>query len=968
MLDIEKARYLNARHKKSILSINLQSYNKNHTQLKDLIVDLEFPKVVCVQETWSPKLNTCIPKYHPPLELYRTSKRGGGICIYVKQNLNYQPYEPINNIKSTAIEKQAVIITDSYTAPFIVINVYRPPNSNIRDSIKELSELLELAYHSGAPFIMVGDMNINVLRKDNNSNNYLEMLQTYECTQMVKEATRCTSKNLGSLIDHVIVNPKIKKVQSYVLDCEIADHLATLTMWQEMKDRDALDIDIVTKINYGKLKSIMKSHTFPELEDVDSEIAFNTIHEKVISAVEQSKYKVSRKNTPRNPWISDLTIKMTRDVDRLRKKFLKNNSTLNEYNYRKAKKELRHSISENKKSYYKCKLDQYQKNSYMTWKIINELLCRDNKKSSTKRKETIVHNGKTYETNKDIAMIFNSFYKNIAIDIAKDLETPCRQNKDYLEMSKQPEEVFEFCEVTEEEVKKSVMSLSNKSSTGPDGISNKILKEIIPFILKELTICINKSFLSEKFPTKLKISKISPIFKKEDRTNPANWRPIAQLSPFSKIFEQIIMLQVTEFFTRHEVITPKQFGFRQAHSTFHPLICVKNYIETKLQKKEHIILISLDLMKAFDCVKTNGQLQQKIDYYTKSSILTNWIDSYYRERSQFTVWEGENSTTLKNHDISIVQGSSMGPKMFNIYVNDLPNITNCYTVLFADDSNFLISHKDPEILNRMVNEELNTIADYFNYNGLSASISKTTYLYFCPKNKKRHSFNIKIGNKELQESQDITFLGVIIDNKMSFKKHYLKVFNKAKKGLNGLIMIKNKLNFRAKLNIYHSLIHSHFIYCALVWMSSITKKQLNSLKVVQKKALRIVYNKRFNAHTGKLFETSKITQVQNIFDRESCLLTFKYQNRNLPTEILNLYKISLNYSSIETRSMSATILRPNKELKKGNVMFDIITTWNNLGHNIRDLRYYSDFKEKITNIYNRYTECEKTNCYSCLNS
>ena len=387
MLDIEKARYLNARHKKSILSLNLQSYNKNHTHLKDLIVELEFPKVICVQETWSPKLNTCIPKYHPPLELYRTSKTGGGICIYVKQNMNYQPYEPINNIKSTAIEKQAVIITDSCTAPFIVIKVYRPPKSNLRDSIKELSELLELVYISGAPFIMVGDFNINVLRKDNNSNNYLEMLQTYECTQTVKEATRITSKNSGSLIDHVIVNPKIKKVQSYVLDCEIADHLATLTMWQEMKDRDALEIDFVTKINYGKLKSIMKSHKFQELEGADSEIAFNTIHEKVISAIEQSKYKVSRKNTPRNPWISDLTIKMTRDVDRLRKKFIKNNSTLNEYNYRKAKKDLRHSISENKKSYYKSRLDQYQKNSYMTWKIINELLCRDNKKALLKEKK-----------------------------------------------------------------------------------------------------------------------------------------------------------------------------------------------------------------------------------------------------------------------------------------------------------------------------------------------------------------------------------------------------------------------------------------------------------------------------------------------------------------------------------------------------------------------------------------------------
>ena len=83
---------------------------------------------------------------------------------------------------------------------------------------------------------------------------------------------------------------------------------------------------------------------------------------------------------------------------------------------------------------------------------------------------------------------------------------------------------------------------------------------------------------------------------------------------------------------------------------------------------------------------------------------------------------------------------------------------------------------------------------------------------------------------------------------------------------------------------------------------------------------------------------------------------------------MDLFRSSLNYSSIETRAMASTILRPNKEPKKGNLMFDIITTWNNLGQNFRELKYFFEFKEKITNIYNRYTECEKPNCYSCQNT
>jgi hypothetical protein len=163
-------------------------------------------------------------------------------------------------------------------------------------------------------------------------------------------------------------------------------------------------------------------------------------------------------------------------------------------------------------------------------------------------------------------------------------------------------------------------------------------------------------------------------------------------------------------------------------------LITKNYIETELRNKKYVCLIALDLMKAFECVKTEGSLQNKITYYSKNEKITKWVNSYYTDRVRFTNWEKCNSSKVKNHEITIVQGSSLGPKIFNLYINDLPKISNLQTILFADDSNFLLSNKNPELLSKQVNEELKKIKDYFNCNGLSVSIKKTSFMVFTPKN------------------------------------------------------------------------------------------------------------------------------------------------------------------------------------------------------------------------------------------
>ena len=881
--------------------------------------------------------------------------------VYARDDINFEEYQDIISIHTKNIEKTAILVKN--TKRFILVNLYRPPNSNFNESLVEISLILEKAILSGLPFIVVGDFNIDISIDNYITRKYTDKLQELQCLQIVKQATRISSHK-KSIIDHCICNPEFI-MEAHVLDFEIADHQPLLINWNQKSDKDSFKTDKYSKINYKKLKEnigVLKL----ELENLDCNSAFKILHEKITSAVEACRYQVSRKNTPKKPFISEFTVKKGRNVEMLRKKFLRHNTTYNEFRYRSAKREHQSLVRREKDSYYKNKLDNAKGDSGKVWKVINSLLCRDtDKKSSIKRKEVIEHNGTLYKTNNEICNVFNYYYRNIALEIAKQLDSPMHHFDYYLKQSNQPTEQFVMSEVTESDVKKVISSLSNKTSTGPDGLSNKILKSILPNISKELTLCINKSFNENIFPTVLKKTKISPLYKKNDRTKCVNYRPIAQLSPLSKLLEQIAMTQVTEFFDRQNIITSRQFGFREKHSTTHLLLSVKNFIETR-QKREHIVLISLDLQKAFDCVNTDKILQSKILYYTKSASFTKWIDSFYTNRTQFTTWEGATSNTIKNHNISIVQGSCMGPRLFNCYINDLPDCTNrLFSILFADDSNFILSHSDPEILEEIVNNQLSIVKDYFDSNELSISIPKTTYLYFCPKNRKRKKLNIRIGNNELKENEEIVFLGITIDNRLSFQGHFEKVYEKAKKGLNGLIIARNRLNLKSKQTIYFSLIHSHFTYGALIWLSSLKMKQINALKSIQKKAIRAIHGLKYNAHTSSFFKESKITKIENLFEKESLVLTYKYLNWCLPKETMKLFDDSLQKGPIQTRSTSKSNLVINKNLTKGNLMFNIIENWNRCAMSLKEVKKIKDFKMKILEKQNEVEVCQKKNCYVC---
>ena len=513
--------------------------------------------------------------------------------------------------------------------------------------------------------------------------------------------------------------------------------------------------------------------------------------------------------------------------------------------------------------------------------------------------------------------------------------------------------------------------LKAKDSSGFDSISNKLLKTAGPFLSEGLTFVINKCLTEGKFPSVLKQSKILPLFKNGIETSTNNYRPIAQLSSLSKVIEKIIFEQCNKFLIENKVIHDWQFGFRQGHGTNHAVLLTISELEAARNKNLYSIIVNLDLKKAFDTCDVSSVLPGKLQHYFQNEKTCKIINSFFQNRKQYVQIENSKSSTTNNFDVSVCQGSCLGPPMFSIYINDLPLITKLKTVLFADDTNCILSGKNIKELEGVVNLELSKISDFMRANKLSLNTSKTTFTIISPRNKSvKEKIKIKIGNDEIKEADEFRFLGIIIDKNLKFKTQFQRVYDKVKQGVNALICSKKLLNYHSKLQIYHSLCHSHLMYCCLGWMPKISNSELQSLATLQKRALRAIFCSKYNAHTNVLFYLSRITKVEDLIENESLKLMYQFKNLLLPPAIMQLISNFTASSKATTRNQKCVNSFSINGLRKNDSIYEIVKNWNECKLiEIKERSYeLPSVKSRIKKYQrDRYNfSCERSRCHSCF--
>ena len=566
---------------------------------------------------------------------------------------------------------------------------------------------------------------------------------------------------------------------------------------------------------------------------------------------------------------------------------------------------------------------------------------------------------------------FNAFFKNVATELAEKIPKPEKSFLEYLKKAKEAETPLELQTVSQEEVAKTISSFKPKVSSGYDNISYKTLKQITKYILNPLTFCLNKCIKESIFPSILKMSKILPLFKKGDKNLAKNYRPISMLSVFSQLLQKIINKQCNEFIISNELSYEKQFGFKEKNSTSHAMLTIINEIESGLNKKHYVLIINLDFSMGFDTVNTEEILPQKLRHYFKNENTCKMINSFLKERQQYIKIGKHESNIIDAKNIGTVQGSNLGAQLFSVYVTDLPEVTkNLSFTLFADDTTAVATDRNLKDLEKKVNQEMMKLRDYLNANRLSLNISKTTYSIFCPPGKKvKENIRIKIGNEEIQRTEEALFLGLILDTSLRFQSQFKKVVEKVKKGVNAIIMTKNTLTYQAKLKLYHSLVHSHLLYCNQIWLQKINAKEMNQLKVLQKRAIRALFNVKYNCHTNDLFELSGIVKVEDITKRENLTCMYLYKERLLPKPIQEMITKATSKHEKNTRSTDTEKLYINTGiLKEDNTLFKMIDFWNKTQIEIKSKSYSLPTVRKRIDFHisqKSKTKCEKIGCNSC---
>ena len=252
-----------------------------------------------------------------------------------------------------------------------------------------------------------------------------------------------------------------------------------------------------------------------------------------------------------------------------------------------------------------------------------------------------------------------------------------------------------------------IATLKN-SSPGHDGIKAEVLKRSLPIVVDPLVHCINLSFTSGVFPSELKLANVSPIFKTGDHRSLGNYRPISILSVFSKIFEKLMHCRVYSFLTEHNILYTKQFGFRSGFSTEMALMCVTDFIIRALDRKNHVIALFLDMRKAFDTVNIDILLN-KLFHLGLRGPVHSWFRDFLRGRSQRVIIDGIHSD-LRETQCGVPQGSTLGPLLFLLYINDLPMALNNVTpVIFADDTSIFMDGSNMDNMVLEFNKQLSNI-------------------------------------------------------------------------------------------------------------------------------------------------------------------------------------------------------------------------------------------------------------------
>ena len=762
----------------TILHYNLRSFSKNFDSFSSAFLSSNSPDIFSISETWFSGDQTVDVSGYQSFHITRDG-RSGGVSTFVKDQYDAVFVDELSYANSTIEVCTVDIKAGNFSCT--VIAIYRPHSDTIKNFCDHLSVFLNHPHFRNKTCVLLGDLNICLLKNEVPNQEYSNVLYSNHFVPLINKPSRF-SKIEGispSLLDHIFINKMHPNICGLV-EFDFTDHLPIFvhlklkcSMAQQKRKINFRLINEENKIIFQNLLNNFDWDSIRGDADNYAENFQNVLNDIYCKSFPMKTKFVSEKHFE-NHWVTSEIIRLLAaksEYFTLYKMKLISSQENNRY-----KNKVTNIIRKHKIKYYSELFIRHKNNLHKTWNLINNLLSKGIKTTTINK---ILHNNITYTSECDIADIFNEYFCSVGDLLDSNIPISYSDPLQYVRINNHSS--FFLYPTSPLEVEHIINSLKN-SNQHINCVSDAIIKENSTFLSVIISDIISVCFETGSFPKCLKKALVIPLFKRGDKSNISNYRPISKLPPLSKIIEKCIKFRLISFLANANILSPYQFGFQRGLSTQDAIVYLNEKIYEALNSNLSSIGIFIDYSKAFDTIN-RYILINKLRCYGICGVALSLISSYLSDRWQ-SVKVGDTISSLKQCNLGVPQGSVLGPILFLIYVNEIPNISNTFSsCLFADDTSLIFSCNRHDSLVNLCNHGLEVFYDWSCANRLSLNNDKTNLMFFSNSKEYINLSGIQLNNSIIKNVSSVRFLGVEMDKNLKFNLHINDLAKKIAKTL-----------------------------------------------------------------------------------------------------------------------------------------------------------------------------------------
>lgn len=856
-------------------------------------------------------------------------RRGGGVLLALRQSLkaSYLDISSLLMAHGELIKVDILVVTLKLNSKDLyILVVYVPPNchSDVYDALFDLCESLHGM--NGANILVLGDFNIAQYAMDHIvDNRSLTSLNNFMSFYDLTQYNNIHNHN-ERILDLVLSNNVCEVCKFEDVFLPVDDHHPVLEIKMSFGEDSAdarfavLGDDCLNfrRANFTMLYQEMCTTDWNKLNCFDVNGALMEFY-CILNTLLMNhipKKKAILKQYP--DWFSGQLIRLIIQKNKLWKKY-KSSQAVGDYALYKEIRTFAKSTTRKCYHDFVAKTESCLRNEpNKFWSFINS------KKQISSLPSAMIYKDNTLTDPHNIVSAFADFFSASYID---------SKNHSVVGSLKVNGSVNVF-KITESDVLDSIKRLKPNMTMGPDLIPAFLIRDCSAFLCRPLCTLFNLILDTGIFPDCWKVSRITPVFKRGSKSDVTNYRPIAIMSNFAKLFEIIIHAHIVR--QVNAVLIPEQHGFISGRSTVTNLLCKTQFLSGMLDRGSQVDVIYTDFSKAFDRLD-HGILLQKLDNYGFCSKLVNLFRTYLSNRSQFVQYRGFKSRTIAQSS-GVPQGSILGPLLFVIFLNDVVDDINVKSLIYADDLKLFFEIKSVNDCITLQNN-LCKLDAWCDLNCLPLNAAKCNVMSFSRKiNVIR--FDYMIHNSVLERPVVIKDLGVVYDSKLSFIPHIESTVSSAYRALG--FILRNSKDFTqcsTLCTLFSAFVRSKLEYASVIW-APIYKVHVQSLEIIQRKFLKFLSFRTHGVYPPRGFPQETLCaefDYQSLDQRRSCYsVVFLHKilhNKIDCSEILSM--IDMRVPRLSCRHQQQFILpRCRTNLMKSSPLYRMIRNYSKIESNL----------------------------------